>query len=72
MSFIFQVLLGFLESSPAEAQMGQPLFEDGSWALFRASGTEPVVRIYLESGPKEKLSKLKSRVLDFVQSLLKD
>lgn len=34
------------------------ILEDDSWVLFRASGTEPVVRIYVESDSKEKLNKL--------------
>jgi phosphomannomutase len=30
------------------------LFDDGSWALFRPSGTEPLIRCYLEArAPKE-------------------
>lgn len=32
--------------------------EDGSWALFRPSGTEPLVRIYLEALSKERLKVL--------------
>ncbi len=30
-------------------------FEDGSWILFRASGTEPLLRVYVEAGSPEKL-----------------
>lgn len=32
------------------------IFEDGSWVLFRASGTEPLVRIYAEASSKELLN----------------
>lgn len=32
------------------------LLEDGSWLLFRFSGTEPVVRIYAEANTKRKLN----------------
>jgi len=32
--------------------------EDGSWILLRASGTEPLVRIYAEAGSPEKLETL--------------
>jgi len=32
--------------------------EDGSWILLRASGTEPLVRIYAEAGSPEKLDTL--------------
>jgi len=31
---------------------------NGSWVLFRASGTEPVVRVYVESGSKDMLISL--------------
>jgi len=34
------------------------LFEDGSWVLFRASGTEPLLRIYCETLSEAKLEKL--------------
>ena len=32
------------------------IFEDDSWVLFRASGTEPLVRIYAEASSKELLN----------------
>ncbi len=34
------------------------IFEDDGWLLFRASGTEPVLRIYAEAPSKEELKKL--------------
>jgi len=34
------------------------LFADGSWMLFRKSGTEPVVRLYGEAGSAESLDEL--------------
>ena len=34
------------------------LFEDGSWMLFRKSGTEPVVRLYGEAGTQAALAEL--------------
>lgn len=34
------------------------LFEDGSWLLFRKSGTEPVVRLYAEAGSEAELEAL--------------
>ena len=33
-------------------------FADGSWLLLRASGTEPVVRVYSESSSQENVAKL--------------
>jgi len=32
--------------------------EDGSWLLMRPSGTEPVVRVYLEARSKKRLKEL--------------
>ncbi|RLB78204.1 MAG: phosphoglucomutase/phosphomannomutase family protein, partial [Deltaproteobacteria bacterium] len=34
------------------------LLEDGSWLLFRKSGTEPVVRLYAETSSFESLTRL--------------
>jgi phosphoglucomutase len=34
------------------------MLEDDSWVLMRASGTEPVVRIYVEAGSEEKIREL--------------
>jgi phosphoglucomutase len=34
------------------------ILEDGSWLLFRKSGTEPVVRLYCESSSEERLQAL--------------
>ena len=42
--------------------------EDGSWVLFRLSGTEPIVRIYAES---EKQSKVK-RLLNLAKSYMEE
>jgi len=37
------------------------IFEDDSWVLFRASGTEPLIRIYAEATSKEFLNILLSK-----------
>jgi phosphomannomutase len=34
------------------------MLEDDSWVLMRASGTEPVVRLYVEAGSEEKVKTL--------------
>jgi phosphomannomutase len=34
------------------------MIEDDSWVLMRASGTEPVVRLYVESSSEEKIKML--------------
>ena len=44
------------------------VFEDGSWLGLRLSGTEPVVRLYVESDSKEKLKQLISEGEKFVKS----
>ncbi len=36
--------------------------EDGSWILIRKSGTEPLLRIYVESDKEEKIIKLKEYI----------
>ncbi|MHC1698451.1 MAG: phosphoglucomutase/phosphomannomutase family protein [Geobacteraceae bacterium] len=42
------------------------LLADGSWILFRKSGTEPVVRLYGEASSEEKLTSLLSAARDFI------
>ena len=43
------------------------IFEDGSWALFRLSGTEPVVRIYCEAPSQAELDSLVEATQVFVR-----
>ncbi len=43
-------------------------FEDGSWMLFRKSGTEPVVRVYCETGSAQQLKELAAAASAFVKS----
>ncbi len=43
------------------------VLEDGSWALVRASGTEPLFRIYVESDNREKLKKIQLAVRDMLK-----
>lgn len=42
------------------------LLEDGSWLLFRKSGTEPVVRIYGEAATDERLDRLMKSGREFI------
>ncbi len=42
------------------------ILADGSWVLFRKSGTEPVVRLYGESSSEEKLKDLLISARDFI------
>jgi len=46
------------------------LFEDDSWVLMRPSGTEPVVRTYIEVTTPETLGRFKAQVLDAAKSLI--
>ncbi len=43
------------------------ILDDGSWALFRKSGTEPVVRVYTEAGSKAALDELTKAAVGFVE-----
>lgn len=44
------------------------ILDDGSWALFRKSGTEPVVRVYTEAGSQQELTSLTEAAVRFVES----
>lgn len=44
------------------------IFEDESWVLFRPSGTEPVIRCYLEAHSEEDLERLKKETHNFLNS----
>ncbi len=43
------------------------VLEDGSWALVRASGTEPLFRIYVESDDSNKLKKIQTAVKEMLK-----
>jgi phosphoglucomutase len=42
------------------------ILDDGSWLLFRKSGTEPVVRLYGEASSEEQLSAIMAAGRDFI------
>jgi len=42
------------------------ILEDGSWLLFRKSGTEPVVRLYGEASSEERLATVMDAGRDFI------
>jgi len=44
------------------------VFDNGSWILARASGTEPIIRCYIESGDESFFDRLK----DFANNAIKD
>jgi phosphomannomutase len=39
-------------------------FADGSWLLFRKSGTEPIIRIYCESPDAEQVQRMLDRAIE--------
>lgn len=43
------------------------IFDDDSWLLFRASGTEPVLRIYSEAPSIEKVEKLIKKSISMIE-----
>jgi len=43
------------------------LLDDGSWVLFRKSGTEPVVRVYAEAGSEAVLEEILAAAVAFIQ-----
>ena len=42
------------------------IFEDGSWILFRLSGTEPVCRLYCEARTPQALEELATAARNFL------
>ncbi len=42
------------------------VFEDGTWVLFRKSGTEPVVRVYAEARNSQELKQLTDAAVEFI------
>jgi len=44
-------------------------FDNGSWMLVRASGTEPLIRVYLECPQKDNLAKYKQQVMAELKQL---
>ncbi|MFQ6050208.1 MAG: phosphoglucosamine mutase [Candidatus Hydrothermarchaeota archaeon] len=48
------------------------IFSDGSWVLVRASGTEPIIRIFSESRDEKKAKKLAYEHADMVKELVSE
>jgi len=42
------------------------ILEDGSWLLFRKSGTEPVVRLYVEASTPERVKAVMAAGREFI------
>lgn len=45
------------------------VLEDGSWVMMRASGTEPVVRIYMESTKPENFNRWQKQILEEISKI---
>ncbi|KXS44402.1 MULTISPECIES: phosphoglucomutase/phosphomannomutase family protein [unclassified Candidatus Frackibacter] len=43
------------------------ILEDGSWCLMRPSGTEPLIRIYVETADKKSMKKIQDEVRDILK-----
>lgn len=48
------------------------LLEDGSWILFRASGTEPLIRIYAEASTREATESLLESGKNILKSIIEE
>ncbi len=46
------------------------LFEDGSWFMVRASGTEPMARVYFEATSQKSLDIMKVSIQNFLKEIL--
>ncbi len=68
-----EIMLKKLGSQAAEKNFLDGLkitFKDQSWILVRPSGTEPVIRCYIETKDKEKLKKLEREADDLIKKTL--
>jgi phosphomannomutase len=45
-------------------------YDDGSWVLFRPSGTEPIFRIYAEAGSSERVEALVKKHKLLIESVV--
>jgi phosphomannomutase len=43
--------------------------EEGSWVLLRPSGTEPLIRVYIETNSPEKLTQIAKFMEGLIDSL---
>ena len=62
-------LTGLKVKSINTSEGAKYIFEDGSWFMARASGTEPMARVYFEATSDKMLEMLKSAVKNFVDDV---
>jgi phosphomannomutase/phosphoglucomutase len=66
-----EALRGSVDAPEVETIDGVKLgYEDGSWILFRPSGTEPVFRIYAEAGSPERVAELVDEHKALIESVI--
>lgn len=59
------ILLGGIRVEALDRREGlKILLEDESWALIRASGTEPLFRVYVESCSEKQLSEIQKEIIE--------
>jgi len=51
---------------------GVKIFRDNSWALVRASGTEPLIRIIIDADDDKQGRALRDELMDTIQKVTKD
>ncbi len=62
------VALGGLKTLKSDCTDGCKLYVDGGWLMFRASGTEPIVRVYAEAGSPERLKTILSEAVNYARN----
>jgi phosphomannomutase len=66
-----EALRGRVDAPQVETIDGVKLiYDDGSWVLFRPSGTEPIFRIYAEAGSPAKVEALMEEHKSLIESVV--
>jgi phosphomannomutase len=60
--------LGSLRPLRSDCTDGCKLYVDGGWVMFRASGTEPIVRVYAEAGSPEGLATILNEAVNYAKN----
>jgi phosphomannomutase len=58
-----KAIAGVKVDSIDETEGKKIILEDSSWVLIRPSGTEPLVRVYVEAADPERLKEMRSEVM---------
>ena len=69
----FNVKLGIIEKNLEQAIDGlKYVFDDGSWLLIRPSGTEPLMRVYVDSPSPNRARELSELGMNTVKRLMEE